>query len=156
MKILLVSVGGTAEPIIHSINQVQPDKLIAFCSVESRDSFINSVLPATFKPEIDRETILAPDIQDLVSCVKALHVGVPEKLKLFRAGYEDLIVDYTGGTKTMSVAMAMALCDKVGTFVYIGGKNATRAVSAPLNREQSASCTKRTRGMNLQLKPSKT
>lgn len=121
MKILLISVGGSPEPIIQSINRLRPDKLIAFCSAESREAFIGSVLPMTFNPAIDRETILAPDIQDLVACVRALHTGVPEKLKLFNGSYEDLVVDFTGGTKTMSVALAMALCDKVGTFVYVGG-----------------------------------
>ena len=120
-KVLLVSVGGSPAPIIHSINVQKPDYLILYASAGSRITAVEQVLPALDIPIKDREFIMTPDEQDLEKSVAAILTRVPEILKVWGVTYDDLAADYTGGTKTMSASVVLALSRHIDTFTYIGG-----------------------------------
>jgi hypothetical protein len=135
-KILVLSVGGSAEPIVKAIRNYKPDFVYFFCSSGPKGSAVtidSSGDPCGDKrrskcPECEHEyylgdpkgkaivfqtglengqyeivTISDPD--DLNGCYQKL-LSLVEKIN---AKYGDchVIGNYTGGTKTMSVAIAL-------------------------------------------------
>lgn len=120
-KALIVSVGGSPAPVLYSINTHRPDYLILFASTDSRAKAIQEVLPALSHQPLDREFIMTVDEQNLEASVAAILRRLPEILKTWGVGYDDLVADYTGGTKTMSAALVLALSRHIGDFSYVGG-----------------------------------
>ncbi|MEA3465833.1 MAG: TIGR02710 family CRISPR-associated CARF protein [Thermodesulfobacteriota bacterium] len=121
MKMMVVSVGGSPEPVIYSLNEQQPDYVVYFASKDSRkliSSEIESQL--TFTP-VDVEKLVTADEQDLLVCVQYLLKEVPRCLQLWDVSVDNIICDYTGGTKTMSAAIVLALSSFVRQFSYVGG-----------------------------------
>lgn len=126
VKVLIVSVGGSPEPVIFSLNQRRPDYVIYFASRASRKTVRESIEPALgFKP-IDHEIIVTPDEEDLGASVAELLREVPRILDLWGVGFSDLVGDYTGGTKTMSAALVLALAERGCPYSYVGGKSRSK------------------------------
>ncbi|MCA1945322.1 MAG: TIGR02710 family CRISPR-associated protein [Desulfovibrio sp.] len=120
IKVLLVSVGGTPAPIIHSILQQQPEYVIFFCSKSTRAVVQQSIRPALDIPLKDTE-IITTNEEDLVQCCRVLFQKLPEVLEMWGLDYHDLAGDFTGGTKVMSAAVAMVLAGMGCRFSYVGG-----------------------------------
>ncbi len=126
-KTLIVSLGGSIEPIIKSIEEHKPNYLFFFLSKESNANEypkIKAFLDEKgLSPKIDFRMV--KDIDDLVHCYEVASElataiekqGIPN---------EDVIVDYTGGTKTMSAALVLATVTKGYRFSYVGGKERTK------------------------------
>lgn len=138
-KILLVTVGGSFQPIITAINSLQPNRVIFIASdgeKGSKSQVIGEGTPCEvrrgvevieklpniptqvnlgdrFQPE--RDLILAQNPDDLAECYPKIH-GYIKKLQQ-ETGHE-IMADYTGGTKTLSAALAMAAVD-CGISLYI-------------------------------------
>lgn len=132
-KILVLSVGGSAEPIVNAIKNTKPDFVYFFCSSMSEKTVDSAGDPCgdTRKKEcsgcgnefylgnpkgkaivlqagLDREhyeivTVEKPD--DLDVCYQKL-IELAENIKN-RCKDCQVIANYTGGTKTMSAAMAL-------------------------------------------------
>lgn len=124
-SILLISVGGTPKPIVYSINYHKPDKIIFFVSLESRTQVNKPILP-----ELDKQLGTIPDHEYVVTN-NEVDVGestftllreVPRALK--KMNIEDKqwpdVVDYTGGTKSMSAAVVWASSRYPCRFSYVG------------------------------------
>lgn len=120
-KALIISVGGSPNPIIHSINSHDPDYLIYFASAQSRVTVVENIEPALRVRPRDREFIMTPDEQDLHQSVSAIMKRLPEIMAMWKIGYGDLVADYTGGTKTMSSSLVLTLSGHIGDFSYVGG-----------------------------------
>ncbi len=121
-KCLLISVGGTPEPVAYSIDQHQPENVIFFASSESRKEIEEKVRPKTTHKWKDQEIITTADPQDLTVCIEALNEALPNKLKALKVGEDNLMIDYTGGTKTMSAALVLATIELPVKYSYIGGR----------------------------------
>ena len=130
-KILFVSVGGSYQPIVKAIESLQPERTIFFCSSMSISQVIGKGTPCErrkgseiveklpniptqlqmgeqFDPEQDVLVVKNPD--DFEECYKKLY----DKFHLLRQespNYQ-FMADYTGGTKTMSMALAMLSMDQ--------------------------------------------
>lgn len=120
-KILFVSVGGSYQPIVKAIESLQPERTIFFCSSMSISQVIGEGTPCEqlqlgeqFDPEQDVLEVKNPD--DFEECYKVLY----DKIHLLRQESSDyqFMADYTGGTKTMSMALAMVSMDE-GIHLYI-------------------------------------
>ncbi|OGL43868.1 MAG: CRISPR-associated protein [Candidatus Schekmanbacteria bacterium RBG_16_38_10] len=125
-KAMIISVGGTPAPIVKSIREYKPEFISFLASQDTCD------LVASIKKEvvshglnIKSETTLADDINDLVHCHEKAEEAVE---RVITKGYrkEDIIVDYTGGTKNMSVSLALASISYGFSFSYVGGKERTK------------------------------
>ncbi|MBE9242213.1 TIGR02710 family CRISPR-associated CARF protein [Synechocystis salina] len=133
-RILLITVGGSHKPIITSVQSLKPDRTIFICSNGKRGSIsqvtgegkpcevrqgseVLEKLPNIpsqlnlgdkFNPETD---VIAVDNPDDVSsiylkisdCIHTLKQTEPKAT---------LLADYTGGTKSMSVALALVALDE--------------------------------------------
>jgi len=125
-KAMIVSVGGTIQPIIKSICEHKPEFVSFFSSQDSAD------MVAQIKAEVANnglrtksEITLTDDVNDLLHCYTKAEETVG---RVISKGYlkEDVIVDYTGGTKNMSVALALAAITHGFSFSYVGGKERTK------------------------------
>jgi CRISPR-associated protein (TIGR02710 family) len=132
-SILLVTVGGSHQPIATAIRSLEPDRVLFICSDGSKGS--QSQVLGTGKPcEVRRGTevveklpniptqvglgdrfnpaqdvVLLQDPDDLSQCYQAISAKI-RGLKVEMPGAK-LFADYTGGTKTMSLAMGLAALD---------------------------------------------
>ncbi len=136
-KILVLSVGGSAEPIVKAIRNYNPDFVYFFCSSGPKGSALTidsqgdpcgdkrrSKCPEcghehnlgdpkgkaiVFQAGLVKgryEIVAVDDPDDLNECYQKL-MGLAELIKE-KYGECQVIANYTGGTKTMSVAIALA------------------------------------------------
>lgn len=140
MKILFITVGGSPQPILTSVGSLKPDRVVFICSdgpKGSQSQIIGEGKPCEVRqgsevveslPNIptqlglgdkfdpDRDVILVSNPDDLSECYGKIALKVREA----QSDNDDvqLLADYTGGTKTMSVALAqVALDEKLEIYV---------------------------------------
>lgn len=115
----LVSVGGSPAPVLFTLRQHRPRHVWYFCSAGSRliAEEIHAQLdwhPAPRFIEVERFEELGP-------CFGELRRKIPEILAEAKVAPADVIVDYTGGTKTMSAALVLVATEFFDHFSYVGG-----------------------------------
>lgn len=129
---LVCTVGGSPPPIISSIKHWQPVRMLFVCSRLTRGSIEQEVLPPLAASGVPLDAgrydfCVLDDEQDFAACVRQLHVIVPDIHRwLARGATFRVVVDFTGGTKPMSAALALHAhrwrCD----FGYVGGRRRTK------------------------------
>lgn len=155
--VLLITVGGSPDPLITAIESLRPERIIFICSSGQRGSVSQIVGEGTpceirrgaevierrpniptqlglgprFNPNTDLVLLENPD--DLAECYQR----IAAKIKAIRQETPgaDLYADYTGGTKTMSLSLGMAALD-YGVALYLT-TNATRENLFRVERGQS-------------------
>lgn len=137
-KILLITVGGSPQPIVTSIESLQPDRIIFICSGGAKGSVTQVTgegRPCEFRnPDstVERKANLPTLLQlgdrfhpetDLVvfnnpDNLSDIYLAIAAKIREIQAQDTDaeLLADYTGGTKTMSVALGIAALDYHATM----------------------------------------
>lgn len=123
---LLINVGGTPNPVAYSIEHHRPEKVIFFASKDSRAEIEDKVRPLVTHRWRDQEIVTTPDHQDLTRCIEVLSRELPARLALLGIDWRDLVVDYTGGTKTMSAALVLATIGEPVAYSYVGGQVRTK------------------------------
>ncbi|HXF69997.1 MAG TPA: TIGR02710 family CRISPR-associated CARF protein [Thermoflexus sp.] len=123
MKILALTVGGSCAPLVTAIREYQPDRVCFFATAGPRGSRITVDGPGSpcrqatgeEHPSIVIQTGLSPDRYEVVELedpddLPALFEVCMAKLRDLRQKYPDAqcIADYTGGSKSMSLALALA------------------------------------------------
>lgn len=131
-RVLLVTVGGSPEPVLHAVRNHNPDEVIFIPSVKptlrpSLDQVIGEGTPCRHElpdgvVEIRPNLVVQLGLQESFDPERHL-IGIPDPDNLGDAykrirstcrnlqgsgGRHHLIGDYTGGTKTMSTALVMA------------------------------------------------
>lgn len=120
-KAILISVGGSPQPIIKSLNEQRPEYICFFTSQATKNSTEKDVLPTlSFKPR-HWDWIITPNAEGLSECYKEIVIKLPDILKKWNVKESELVVDYTGGTKTMSVATTLATIEWSSRYSYVGG-----------------------------------
>lgn len=140
MKILIVSVGGSCAPIVKSIQENRPNRVVFVCSeddpITSNKGSYNSITGQgkvcgadwrnPDKPNVVAQTNLKEEeysiekierFDDHNFCYKRC-VSIIRAIKEEYTEAE-IIVDYTGGTKSMTVGLVMAAADIGGIIVSI-------------------------------------
>jgi len=120
-KGMIVSVGGAPSPIIFSLNNSRPDYICFFVSKESRKMLEEEILPKLeFQPRL-YDWIVTPNAELLSECYSSLAKKLPEIIEKWGFSPDQICVDYTGGTKTMSAALVLATIEKSCFYSYVGG-----------------------------------
>jgi CRISPR-associated protein (TIGR02710 family) len=126
IKAMIISVGGTPQPIIKIISEYSPE-FISF--VASQDTYD---LVTQIKGEISKaglipktEITLVDNVNDLVHCYEKAEEAILRVIKM-KYKTDEVIVDYTGGTKNMSVAISLAAISHSFSFSYVGGTERTK------------------------------
>jgi CRISPR-associated protein (TIGR02710 family) len=143
--ILFVTVGGTHQPIVTAIDTIKPDRVIFICSDGAKGS--KSQITGTGTPceirkgeevisrspniptqtnlgdrfQIERDLIVLESSDDITECYQKIVVKIKELQQSDPAAV--LQADYTGGTKSMSVGLAMVATDyNVKLFLTTGNR----------------------------------
>jgi CRISPR-associated protein (TIGR02710 family) len=124
VRAVLASVGGTPDPLLKVLRHYQPEHVWFFCSPDSRATAeaVHALLewrPLARYIEVERYEELGP-------CYRELRRRIPEILREARVLPEEVLVDYTGGTKTMSAALVLAGIESFHRFGYVGGHQRDR------------------------------
>lgn len=131
-KILIVTIGGSFQPIVTAIRSLQPDRVIFIASdgdKGSKSQVIGTDTPCEIRrgaeiierlPNIptqvelgdkfqsERDLILIKNPDNLGEC----YLGATECIRKLQQNPDvEIIADYTGGTKTMSAALVLAAVD---------------------------------------------
>ena len=119
---LIVSVGGSPQPIVFSIQRRSPERVCFFASQQSVD-LIGEIKKSV--PEIRDHKVLVDDAEDLIHCYE-------RALECFDWVEQaipgcDKIADVTGGTKAMTAGLAIAAVARGAAFSYVGGDQRDRA-----------------------------
>jgi CRISPR-associated protein (TIGR02710 family) len=127
---LIATVGGTPQPLIETIIQHQPQFVCFLCSQQSVE--VIAAIKAGLKeqsgiesPSFEDHKIILDDINDLVHCYTKAQECV-RKLQEWSVSPAETVVDFTGGTKTMSVALGLATVEQGYIFSYVGGSKRTK------------------------------
>lgn len=142
MKILILTAGGSCAPIVTSIKQNAPDEVHFICS-EDTDTAKGSYHTITGKGNVCGKDLKNPDEPNILEQAGILKEKEGEKyhihkiknfddfndcyiaclslLKSIKEKYPtaEIIIDYTGGTKSMSVGLGAAATDVSGITVCL-------------------------------------
>jgi CRISPR-associated protein (TIGR02710 family) len=150
-RILLVSLGGSPEPVVNCIASLRPDRVVFLCSEGSRsqvDTVLASVPLPNFDAERDVEVLqqrfsrrqgeeVVSEI-DHLDLVYSRAADLLMRLRRENPG-SNLTVDYTGGTKTMAAGLALAAIDAEAVQVRVTtsperpkGENTVSGPSVPV------------------------
>jgi len=143
-RVLIVSVGGSPDPILKAVELHQPDEVIFACSAPpctapSLEQVIGEGTPCrhriedheVLRPNLvaqlglerfrpDLQLIELPDPDDLNDCLLRLRAFVQTLPSRF--SQLELCGDFTGGTKSMSTALAFTLLDQQATLSVVSGR----------------------------------
>jgi len=129
-KGLIISLGGTPEPVVKAITTHRPEVVCFFASQQSVGQ-IGPVLDRAWDETngmwqpFQRHTVLTDDAEDLVHCYeRALRCAT--WIEGQGISPEQVVVDYTGGTKAMTAALTLATIGKGYRFSYVGGTERTK------------------------------
>ncbi len=127
-QILLISVGGSPEPIIFALREYRPKGVIFFSSSETRCMVEDAILPALdYYPHCGHVVIVTPDHEDVGACTFELLRKVPEEMRKLGVPEDwPRLCGYTGGTKAMSAAVVWAASRFPCELLYVGGTNRSR------------------------------
>ena len=133
--LLICTVGGAPEPIAASILAHRPERILFVVSAETRLSVTEKVVPAVQAGETSLaldpgrfDFVELPSAQDFSFCVQELRAAYGRYVQswLQRGDGYLVTVDFTGGTKCMTAAMALAARRWNCHFSYVGGTERTK------------------------------
>lgn len=132
--LLLCTLGGSCDPIAASIKHWLPQRIVFVVSPESREHVAgeNGVLSICSREGLNvspgcYDIVEVDDAQDFMSNIrsmKALSIDVEKWLS--RGKEYEVVVDFTGGTKCMTAALALAAQRWRCRFSYVGGDERTK------------------------------
>jgi CRISPR-associated protein (TIGR02710 family) len=119
-RAMLVLLGGRLEPVLYTLSRHQPDYLLFFVSRESVGQIqaLMRELPYACR---DFDRILSPSAEILGDCYRTLRDHLPSKLAQWGLSAQELWVDYTGGTKSMSAALVLAPIEQAHRYSCVDG-----------------------------------
>jgi len=129
--LFICTVGGSPEPLIASIKQWKPSKVFFLPSKQTAKDVEGIVTKASeegFQVPIGcYETQVIPDAQNFADCVESFRKLTDEVRKwLARGENYEVVVDFTGGTKCMTAALALQAHQWHCKFSYVGGSERTK------------------------------
>lgn len=122
-RVLLMTVGGSPEPLRHSLAHSRPEGVVFVASTATLPIVQDLVgrLPAGTW----HETVFVRHHEDLLACLEASRAALALVLDR-HANPHELLVDFTGGTKAMSAAVVLATHATGCGYAYVGGDARTK------------------------------
>lgn len=124
-RLLIATVGGSPGPVKASIQHWEPDR-VHFVTSQETQQVARGILRELEKNlsagAVDWSSVSNPD--DLKSCLRDMR-ELDVAVRRWRSAYEGagVIVDLTGGTKTMAAALALIARPWPGSiWSYVGGR----------------------------------
>jgi CRISPR-associated protein (TIGR02710 family) len=130
--LLVCTVGGSPEPIIAALKQWQPLRVRFVHTPQTKDDVEAKIAPMAREEGVVLDAgrydlFELPDGQDLESCLEHLRQLTPSVSEWAARGTSfQVVVDFTGGTKCMSSAIAIQASRWPCVFSYVGGSERTK------------------------------
>lgn len=118
MKSLILSCGGSPEPLIFCIRDYEPDFTYFLCSNDSVD-IANDIAKEC---NIDDNQFNVKVVKNHESLEDSFAKS-REVIQELQKEYDDIHVDFTGGTKPMVSGLVLAAIGEKCTYSYVGSKN---------------------------------
>ena len=118
MKALILSCGGSPEPLKYCINRFQPDFIYFLCSENS----IDVALDITEELEIKQDQFAIKNVLNYESLDESFAKS-REIIKELQKNYDDIQIDFTGGTKPMVSGLVLAAVGEECSYTYVGSIN---------------------------------
>ncbi|MCX7806734.1 MAG: TIGR02710 family CRISPR-associated CARF protein [Planctomycetota bacterium] len=120
---IVFTVGTTPDPILFTIRKLRPEFAVLVASQDT-NRFACEIMKKIEEEGIKVEfyTLLVDDPGLLVGCVRTCQEAIAWLLKEKKLPRESVRVDYTGGTKNMSAAAALAATPENLRFIYVTGR----------------------------------
>ena len=118
---LIATVGGTADPIVVSIDQSRPEFVLFVVSEGSRETAELVAEASELEPRPLWDYCEISDPQNFVTSYDEISQGTEHWLGRRGLGPGEVTADITGGTKVMSAAFALAGVERFQEFTYVGG-----------------------------------
>ncbi len=115
---MIMSIGGSPEPLKASIAKYKPEQVIFFTSQDSTQIAGEVLSALDSRPKVFYEITENPNL--LFECYKTARACV-DRISSLGAQSHEVMVDYTGGTKVMSAALILATTGHPFLFNYVGG-----------------------------------
>lgn len=131
-RMLICTVGGSPAPLIASITHWEPCRILFIPTAQTKEQITKivekcneyslNVNPGNY------EVYTLNDGQSFDDCVKTIHENIrTEIVRWVAKGAEyQVIVDFTGGTKCMTAALALVTHKVADQFSYVGGEVRTK------------------------------
>ncbi len=121
MKILILTVGGSCKPLVNAIKIHKPDYIYFVCSSASKKVVNGEGKPCKERDEEDKPSIVSQvdlnpecykiwevsDPDNFENCYQTIKLLADDLKERFGKKPQQIIANYTGGTKTMSVTLAL-------------------------------------------------
>jgi CRISPR-associated protein (TIGR02710 family) len=132
--LLICTVGGSPQPIVASILHWIPSKVQFVVTPESERDSLPTILDSlsrmkrTLTKGVDYNVLQLDDGQDFHKCIDQL-ATLNQMVHQWRSGGVDreVVVDFTGGTKCMSAAIAVQTLRWCCEYSYVGAVTASSA-----------------------------
>ncbi len=122
--LMIMSLGGSPEPLKKSIEEHRPEKIIFLASHDSVALAGDILKGREPKPAVVYE--ITEDPNSMFESYKASRRCVDRAGKSGKSP-EDVVVDYTGGTKVMTAALILAAIGLPFRFNYVGGEKRNKS-----------------------------
>lgn len=118
MNALILSCGGSPEPLIFCINNFKPDFTYFLCSNDSIDIANDIAIECSLKDNQFNVKVVK-NHESLEDCFAKSR----EIIKELEKDYDNIHVDFTGGTKPMVSGLVLAAIGEDCTYSYVGSKD---------------------------------
>ncbi|GIW29287.1 MAG: CRISPR-associated protein [Meiothermus sp.] len=115
--VLILGVGQTLEPLEFALTEHTPQGVIFIASQGSQ--VVSAELIQRYRAELRYHTLLLDDPEDLGEVFRKGRLALQKALEWEARA---IVADITGGTKTMSAGLVLALTGQGVTFSYVGGE----------------------------------
>ena len=122
-KALLIALGGSPRKAIFTINYYRPEYLLFFTTQKGEDLIKLVIQPAIQQMPKRWDCVVTPDAANFSECYRVLARKLAESLRHWQVQPGELVLDYTEGTQSMVMAMALAASDHCTRFVFASGED---------------------------------
>ncbi|MCI0528694.1 MAG: TIGR02710 family CRISPR-associated CARF protein, partial [Nitrospira sp.] len=121
IKALLISLGDDPQRAILTINHYRPEYLLFFATEQAK-----SLIELVIQPGIQQmpkrwDCVVTSNATSFTDCYQALAKQLSPLLHNWQIQPGELVVDYTAGSQSMVMALALAATDHCTRFVFAAG-----------------------------------
>lgn len=142
-KTMIVSIGGNDSPLLHSLLTHHPEFVSFIAAQADVDAIVKlrseaAARQLTFKSEVT----LVDNIYDPQECIEKAREAF-ERVASKGISGEEILVDYTGGSKHLSVALALVATNRGYSFTHsekedTAGKPSASALEGRVSEEEQS------------------
>lgn len=122
---MIVTVGGSPEPVISTLREARPRCVLFVASEQSLAEVEGKILPALDFTIAPNYCVLS-DGNRIERIYGELRQQIRDWLRLNGLRAADVAVDITGGTKPMAAGLALAAIEHFSQFRYVSGTKRTK------------------------------